>query len=36
MGSRDRAIKKASKPMEDQDNDLVGESLALLKLYAGL
>lgn len=36
MGSRDRAIKKASKPMEDQDNDLVRESLALLKLYAGL
>lgn len=36
MGSRNRAIKKASKPMEDQDNDLVGESLALLKLYAGL
>ncbi len=36
MGSRDRAIKKASKPMEDQDSELIKESLALLKLYAGL
>jgi hypothetical protein len=36
MGSRDRAIKQAKKPQVESDDELVRESLSLLKLYAGL
>ena len=35
-GSKDRAIKKSVKPMENSEQDLIKESLALLKRFAGL